>query len=211
LGPAAPPPPAPERALEIRATAAQDLLSLLPKIGIRALFGTDEALTDNNGEANIAQKQVEDILDVFGDARLNKYWIYGIVELVIVRLCPEMLSKTPTELMADRGVDWTTAGAEDEEPSDLTRSELLPHIELQKTSSSSRQEQEEKARKMKAAQRRQESRDEKDLFAASPMVEQQQRQQQQPRSRPPDRERRQQSRSEGQWRNEKLRVVTNGS
>ncbi|KPI36834.1 uncharacterized protein AB675_11791 [Cyphellophora attinorum] len=211
LGPAAPPPPTPERALEIRATAAHDLLSLLPKVGVRALFGADQTLEDHDGEANTAQRQVEDILDVFGEARLNKYWIYGIIELIIVRLCPEMLSKTPTELMADRGADWTTAGAEDEEPSDLTSSELLPHIELQKTTSSSRQEQEEKARKLKAAQRRQESRDEKDLFAASPMVGQQQRQQQQPRSRPPDRERRQQSRSEGQWRNEKLRVVTNGS
>jgi hypothetical protein len=153
---------------------------------------------------------VEDILDVFGDARLNKYWIYGIIELIIVRLCPEMLIKTPTELMADRGVDWT-ADTEDEATADLTSSGLLPQIELQKTTSSSRQEQEEKARKARAAQRRQESRDEKDLFAVSATVAHQQQEPATARPRQQDRERRQKSRSDGQWRNEKLRVVTNGS
>lgn len=47
---------------------------------------------------------VEEILDVFGDERLNKYLIYGILECIVVRLVPELAEMTPSELLAERGI-----------------------------------------------------------------------------------------------------------
>lgn len=49
-------------------------------------------------------RQVEEILDVFGDAYLNKHLVYNILELVIVRLVPELGESTPSELLSERGV-----------------------------------------------------------------------------------------------------------
>ena len=49
-------------------------------------------------------RQVEEILDVFGDAYLNKHLVYSILELVIVRLVPELGESTPSELLSERGV-----------------------------------------------------------------------------------------------------------
>lgn len=49
-------------------------------------------------------RQVEQMLDVFGDAYLNKHLFYNILELVIVRLIPELGESTPTELLSERGV-----------------------------------------------------------------------------------------------------------
>jgi len=41
------------------------------------------------------------------DVELNKYIIYAILEHVVIRLVPEIKGKTPTELLAERGVDLT--------------------------------------------------------------------------------------------------------
>jgi len=48
--------------------------------------------------------EIDDILDVFGDVQMNKYLMYGIVELVVIRLVPEMAEKGRGELLAERGV-----------------------------------------------------------------------------------------------------------
>ena len=45
------------------------------------------------------------MLDVFGNAELNRYWIYGVLELVLVRLAPELESRSWSELMRERGVE----------------------------------------------------------------------------------------------------------
>jgi hypothetical protein len=101
LGPPAPPPPSPERRLEIRAKAAHDILYFLP-ISIRnILFIISNPKKDTQQEA---ADQVERILDSVGDRRLNKYWIYGLVELVVTRLCPELVDRSPAELLMERGV-----------------------------------------------------------------------------------------------------------
>jgi len=42
------------------------------------------------------------ILDVFGDAYSNKHLVYGIVELILVRILPELAEKGATELWAER-------------------------------------------------------------------------------------------------------------
>jgi hypothetical protein len=49
-------------------------------------------------------QDVERILDVFGDAYMNKHLIFGIVELLLVRLMPELGEKGVRELLEERGV-----------------------------------------------------------------------------------------------------------
>jgi hypothetical protein len=46
----------------------------------------------------------EDVLVCFGDEDMNKHLIYGVLELLIVRLVPEMREGAPSELLAERGV-----------------------------------------------------------------------------------------------------------
>lgn len=50
-----------------------------------------------------------DLLDLFSDSYCNKHLIYSIVELVLVKLIPEMGEHSVTELMNERGVLWSTA------------------------------------------------------------------------------------------------------
>lgn len=52
-----------------------------------------------------AQGEVEAMLSVFEDERLNKYWIYGVLELLVVRIVPELVGRGPGELLAERGVE----------------------------------------------------------------------------------------------------------
>jgi hypothetical protein len=59
--------------------------------------------SDKEGENEMIE-QVEQILDVFGDAYLNKHLVYHILELVIVRLVPELRESTPSQLLSERGV-----------------------------------------------------------------------------------------------------------
>lgn len=47
-------------------------------------------------------KEIENVLDMFGDSYCNKHLLYGIVELVIVRLMPELAEKGVEELLAER-------------------------------------------------------------------------------------------------------------
>jgi hypothetical protein len=48
--------------------------------------------------------EIEEMLDVFGNTQMNKYLVYGIIELVVLRLVPEMGEKVWSELLAERGV-----------------------------------------------------------------------------------------------------------
>jgi hypothetical protein len=51
--------------------------------------------------------EIEDVLDLFGDAYMNKHLIFGIVELVIVRLLPEVAEMSVRVLMETRlGEGW---------------------------------------------------------------------------------------------------------
>lgn len=49
-------------------------------------------------------QEVEGELDVWGDAYLNKHLAYQILELVVVRVLPEMGEKGVKELMEARGI-----------------------------------------------------------------------------------------------------------
>jgi hypothetical protein len=122
-GPAAPSPPSADEQLKIRRRAAEALLSLVPRQVGRIFFATGDL--NNNSRSSSRRKrneeekesgevgdeeteemisQVEEILDVFGNAYLNKHLIYNVLELVLVRLAPEMAEKTPGELLAERGI-----------------------------------------------------------------------------------------------------------
>lgn len=45
---------------------------------------------------------MEDVLNVFGDNYCNKHLLYGIIELIIVRLIPELAEKGVEELWEER-------------------------------------------------------------------------------------------------------------
>lgn len=46
--------------------------------------------------------EVEDVLDIFSDAYCNKHLLYGVVELIIVRLIPELGEKGVEGLLEER-------------------------------------------------------------------------------------------------------------
>lgn len=71
-------------------------------------------------EGSVVTQIEEDILDVFGDKYMNKHLVYGILELILVRLIPELRELGVSELMEDRGVAWDGKEATDEVKSTTT-------------------------------------------------------------------------------------------
>jgi hypothetical protein len=55
-----------------------------------------------NDDERILSEIETGILDVFSDAYCNKHFIYGFLELVLVRLLPELAEKGITELWEER-------------------------------------------------------------------------------------------------------------
>ena len=53
-----------------------------------------------DGEPDVSQ--MEEILDLFGDEYCNKHLMYSVLELVLVRLMPELSERRVGELMAER-------------------------------------------------------------------------------------------------------------
>lgn len=104
LGPSPPPKPSPEEALQIRSQAATDILSLIPKPIARIFFAV-EGDRPGNEEDSMRMEIEERMLGWTDDAEMNKYLVYTILEHVILKLVPEMKDKTPSELLAERGVD----------------------------------------------------------------------------------------------------------
>ena len=112
----------------IQRRCAVALLELVPKrVAKRFLLGSrcrgedtahaPKSSKEKGGEAGNADEQdeciddlieeVEKVLSVFGDAYCNKHLIYGIVELCIVRLVPEVGEMGVRELMDARlGEGW---------------------------------------------------------------------------------------------------------
>ena len=63
---------------------------------------TGEAVElDAGHETMIAE--IEKVLDIFGNPDCNKHLIYQIIELLVVRLMPEIAEKDLEELLSDRG------------------------------------------------------------------------------------------------------------
>ncbi|TVY54715.1 PXA domain protein 1 [Lachnellula cervina] len=85
--------PSPDEQLLIRHRCAEAILSLLPAKVQDIYFG-----------AGIERRvgEVEEVLDVFSDSYCNKHLLYGIVELIVVRLIPELDHKGVDELLEER-------------------------------------------------------------------------------------------------------------
>lgn len=94
LPPPAPPPPCPSEVSDIRRTCALSLLSLLPPAVCKRFFGAEEK-EDWVGE-------VEGELDAWGDEYLNKHLGYAILELIVVRVLPELGEQRVEELLKER-------------------------------------------------------------------------------------------------------------
>ena len=67
-------------------------------IGDERGSGRDEPQSDDD----VQRRQVERLLDVLGDPYLNKHLVFGLIELVVVRLLPELGEKGVDALMEER-------------------------------------------------------------------------------------------------------------
>lgn len=97
VGPPAPPPPSAEERIRIKRRTAASIRDLIPDVVAHKYYGTaneEEIITDIE----------RDMLDPFSDAYLNKHLIYSILELVLVRLIPELAEQEISELLSERGV-----------------------------------------------------------------------------------------------------------
>ena len=95
---ALPPPPAgipsPEQQAKIKQDCAKALASILPFTLVRAAGLTEEEVV----------REVEGELNVWGDGYLNRHVAYAVLELVLVRVLPELGEKGVKGLMEGRGV-----------------------------------------------------------------------------------------------------------
>lgn len=96
---------------------------MIPRLVARVYFatsnnsngGNDEKGRETDSDDEVFEDmigQIEEMLDVFGDAYMNKHLVYSILELVFVRLIPEMGERSTSELLMERGValrDWDEA------------------------------------------------------------------------------------------------------
>ncbi|MCJ1389525.1 hypothetical protein MMC18_002382 [Xylographa bjoerkii] len=116
--------PSPEEQVAIKRRCAEAILDLLPPVIARRFFATSSFPTpaskdvDGDGEAGGPQDveremmlaDLETVLDVFGDVYMNKHLVFGVVELCVVRLMPEVGQMGVRELMEARlGEGWEDA------------------------------------------------------------------------------------------------------
>lgn len=96
------------------------ILSVVPRRVVRTLLGHLDAVDDppdgshNDDSSSISNTDREelfyveaiesDLLDLFADEYCNKHLVYAIIELILVRLLPELGERSVAELMEDRGV-----------------------------------------------------------------------------------------------------------
>ena len=108
--------PAPTEQLDIKHRCADAILDLIPPVIARRFFaiGSSPAALPTSGagdgERQIMLAEIEAVLDVFGDSYMNKHLVFGIVELCVVRLMPEVGEMSVRELMEARlGEGWEDA------------------------------------------------------------------------------------------------------
>ncbi|KAF6815704.1 pxa domain-containing protein [Colletotrichum sojae] len=71
--------------------------------GSGAGSGTETAPEEVDEEQEQLLSEIEQgILDVFSDEYCNRHLVYGILELILVRLMPELSEKTVAELLEER-------------------------------------------------------------------------------------------------------------
>lgn len=93
LGPTRLPPTA-EEIRAIKSNCAATIVDATPTVVSTRFFATTKL------ESMV--KQVEDLLDVFSDPYLNKHFVFAALELIVVRLFPELAAQTVTELLSEK-------------------------------------------------------------------------------------------------------------
>lgn len=101
-----------EELLALRRKCAKSFLALLPHWVARWYFGTTQQsgesfaranrISDDANEERILSEIEEGILDVFSDHYCNKHLMYSALELVLIRLMPELAEKGIVELWEER-------------------------------------------------------------------------------------------------------------
>ena len=97
VGPPAPPPPSVEEQRQIKTNAALSLSSLVPGLVACKFYATDN-------EHEVTGHIEHDMLEFLDDEYLNKHLVYAILELILIRLIPELEEQPISELLAERGV-----------------------------------------------------------------------------------------------------------
>lgn len=86
--------PTGEETKEIKRRCAASLLGLLPPKMAVAFFASDSKV--------IQHQQVEEILECLEDTYLNKHLVFQILELIVLRLAPELEQQGIRDLMEER-------------------------------------------------------------------------------------------------------------
>lgn len=94
LPPPSPPPPETEEVTAIKRHCAESILSLLPPAVCGKFFASEDR--------ELCVEEVENELDVWGDGYMNKHLAYAAVELILVRVLPELGDKSVEELLRKR-------------------------------------------------------------------------------------------------------------
>jgi len=106
----------------IKLRCAKAILDLIPAIvarrffALRSGFSSHEPEQGEKGQIHGTEidpgreqmlAEVEEVLEIFSDSYMNKHLVFGIVELCIVRLLPEVGEMSVRELMETRlGEGW---------------------------------------------------------------------------------------------------------
>lgn len=64
-------------------------------------FGRSSATVDGEDDERVLD-ELESLLDVVGDEYCNKHLMYSVLELILVRLMPELSEKGVVELWEER-------------------------------------------------------------------------------------------------------------
>lgn len=93
--------PTAEETVTIKRKCAEGVLDIIPGPGKKVYFGRREG----ESESELVQRQIdeiEEVLDVFSDSYLNAHLLYAVMDLIVVRLFPEMAEKRVVQLRAER-------------------------------------------------------------------------------------------------------------
>lgn len=103
-----------EELCALRQRAARSLIELLPPQLARLYFGHSRDGSCERDAADTAPRRQQDaplgamtddmegLLMVFADDYCNKHLLYSVLELILVRLMPELVGKGVMELLDDR-------------------------------------------------------------------------------------------------------------
>jgi hypothetical protein len=83
--------------IAIRRRCAETIVAAVPRVVLSRYFGVSPA-----DDHELLLAEVEEMLGVLGDAYLNKHLMYNLIELLVVRLLPELGEKGVNELMKER-------------------------------------------------------------------------------------------------------------